>query len=74
MHAAVQFLSQINAPAYTQMELMQQEEKRVRDRIRKVANEIKQETLRMKQLHKRMSQLPVQDVLEYISAKVRVQN
>ena len=71
--AAVQLLSQINAPAHTQMELMKQDEKLVRDRRRKVAKEIKQEKRRTTNLHKRMSKLPVGDVLEYVAAKVRAQ-
>ena len=55
------------------MALMPQEQKLVRDRRRTVSKAIKQETRRVKHVHTRVSKLPVADVLEYISANMRVQ-
>ena len=70
--AAVQLLSQINEPAHSKMALLKQEEKTVRERKRTIAKSIKKEKRRVRDLQKRLSKLPVADVLEFISAKVRV--
>ena len=71
--AAVQFLSQRTVPTHAQMALMSQEEKLVRDRRRTVSKAIKQEPRRVEHLHTRLNKLPVADVLDYVSANVRVQ-
>ena len=69
--AVVDALANVNMPKVSHLDSLKAQEKSVKDQKRVLAKHIKQERRRQKNVAKRLSKLPTNEILEFIASKMK---